>query len=421
MTVSWSDKFNPTPIIQRLQESRISNGTGRFNFEGFTYKECVAFLLHTLVFPNGIPENERRRILNQATMTLLDSQLTSHSLLEGINRLTDQYLQLPSQSYVLTTSISLSLFNDLPSYSDHRVTVRFTHQPPSQFLQERKDITGRFRQVLFTDPPTHYLYVLARVSARSVHEAADSALEAIDLQRGIWNWFFNRQHFTRMSFGSQDPVNGILLGPIHTLHHPRGKLATDTFWFEPTYRAPVKEFDLENDKENIAKFSKSVRKALRKTQYRTDIEEAIIRYARALDDRDWHAAFLKLWGVLERLTSTTRDETYAATAKRAAFIFAEREYFGQVMKVLVYHRNQAVHASVSTEEIETYLYQLKNIVEALLEFHLWNRYKFASLAQACEFLNLPTEQDALATRAKIARFALEYRGFRPSKRRQTGK
>jgi hypothetical protein len=114
MTVSWSDKFNPTPIIQRLQESRISNGTGRSNFEGFTYKECVAFLLHTLVFPNGIPENERRRILNQATMTLLDSQLTSHSLLEAINRLTDQYLQLPSP-YHYSTIFHPTLITGLPS------------------------------------------------------------------------------------------------------------------------------------------------------------------------------------------------------------------------------------------------------------------------------------------------------------------
>jgi len=422
MTVSWSKEFNPSPIIQRLQESRITDGRGHLTFEGFSHKECIAFLLHTLLFPNGIPENERRRILNQATMTLRDdSSLTASTLLEAINRLTDQYLQLPSQSYVLATSISLSQFSDLPSYSDRQVIVRFTRQPPHQFLRERKAIAGRIHQALFTDPPTHYLYVLARVSARSLHEATDSALEAIDLQRGIWNWFYNRRHFTRMSFGSQDPVNKILLGPIHTLHHPRGKLATDTFWFEPTYRAPVTEHYLENDKENIAKFSKSVRKALHKTKYRTDIEEAIIRYVRALDDRDWHAAFLKLWGVLERLTSKTRDETYAAAAKRAAFIFADREYYGQVMKVLVYHRNQVVHASASTEEIETYLYQLKNIVEALFEFHLWNRFQFASLTQACEFLDLPTEQDALATRSKIARFALEYRGFRPSKRRRTGK
>lgn len=120
-------------------------------------------------------------------------------------------------------------------------------------------------------------------------------------------------------------------------------------------------------------------------------------------------------------TSTARDETYAATAKRATFVFSEREYFGQVMKVLVAHRNQAVHANASTEEIETYLYQVKYIVEALLEFHLWNKYQFSSLAHACEFLNLPTEQDALVTRAKIANFALEYRGFRLPKRRRPSK
>lgn len=303
MTVSWSDKFNPNPIIQRLQDSRVTGGAGGLNYDGFSHKECVALLLQTLLFPRGIPEIERLRILNAATLSIKsDTFITSRALLEAINKLTDNYIQLPSQSYILTTSITISMFTDIPIYSDRKVFVRFTSHPPSKFLRERAIFANRIHQALFTDLPKypHYLYVLARVSARSTHEAADSALDVIDLQRGIWNWFYNRRHFTRMSFGSQDPVNRILLGPIHTLHYPRGKLATETFWFEPTYRAPIRAHDLKNDMEGLLKFSKSVKNALRKCKYRTDIEGAIVRYVRALDDRDWHAAFLKLWGVLEK-------------------------------------------------------------------------------------------------------------------------
>ena len=68
--------------------------------------------------------------------------------------------------------------------------------------------------------------------------------------------------------------------------------------------------------------------------------------------------------MLEYLTHTAKDN-YDVTVRRAAYVFADRDYQLQVLNVLRDHRNQTVHASASTEEIETYLYQLKSCVEAL--------------------------------------------------------
>ena len=417
MSVTWSKKFDPSPLVNRLEECRTVDGAGRQTYEGFTHSECVALIHHALVFPKEIPETEGRRLVNQASSTLREGPpLNPQIFLSAVNRLTVQYFSTPTQPFALMTTISLSPRADVSHFSQRGVRVHFHPRFPRRFLIEREKISERAHQTLFADQPTGYLGVLARLSARSHYEAADSALDTIDLQRGIWNWYFNRRHFTRMSFGSQKPVNNIVLGPIHTLHHPRGQLATETFWFEQIYRAPAKLFDLRRDHDNMAKFTIAVRKALRRSKYRDDLEKAIITYARALDDCDLQTSFLKLWVVLELLTSTGKDETYASTLKRASFVFMERKYFIQVLRILTDYRNRAVHASISTGKIETYLYQLKNVVEVLLEFHLFNRFRFKSLEHASQFLSLPTDKDALAARVKITEYALEYRGYRPRTR-----
>jgi hypothetical protein len=219
-----------------------------------------------------------------------------------------------------------------------------------------------------------------------------------------------------MSFGSQAQVNEIVLGPVHTLHHPRGGLATDTFWFEPIYRAPTKLIDLRRHNDSLTHFTLAVSKALLRCRYSEDLERGIISYTRALDDRDLHASFLRLWAVLELLTSAAKEKSYGMTSNRASFVFAERDFFGQVLRILTDYRNRAVHASASTGKIETYLYQLKNVVEALFEFHLFNRFRFESIDHASQFLSLPTDREALVARAKIAEYALAYRGYRPRRR-----
>ncbi len=338
--------------------------------------------------------------------------ITSSGLLAEVNKLTDAYLHSPLEHFVLATSLSLYKYTELKPLRVNGAIVKFEHQLPNRFTEERTKITPRDTQVLFADLPTDYLSVRVSVSARSVHEAADAGLGALDLIRAIWNWFYNRQHLTRISLGSQSPVNEIAIGPIHTLHKPSGELATETFWYEPSYRAPVQPKDLKHDIANVQKFYRSVRAKLRKSKYRVDLERALVRYVRALDERDWHIAFLKLWSVLEFLTSTTAKDSHEVTIRRVAYVFAQREYQLQVLKALRDHRNQVVHASASTEEIQTYMYLLKRCIETLFGFHPANNFSFSSLKDAAVFLDLPTDLDALNSRIRLARYALKFRGLK---------
>src|SRR6185369_1080410 len=103
---------------------------------------------------------------------------------------------------------------------------------------------------------------------------------------------------------------------------------------------------------------------------------------------------------------------YSVTIKRGAFLFKEKEYVKELLGVLREYRNQAIHANVTTEEIESYLYHLKNIVESLFYFHFAKKFQFASLQEAASFLDLPADIDMLKERIDLMKNALKYRGYK---------
>jgi len=202
------------------------------------------------------------------------------------------------------------------------------------------------------------------------------------------------------------PVNKILPGPLHTLHLPNGKLATESWWYETKRFGNERPHDVTNELGKMYKFLSNVRKRLAKCRYRQTIEDAIILYGRALDEWDWDGAFLKLWSILEKLTDT--EESYKVTIRRASFILEDRSYHQQVLRHLKDYRNKFVHEAADSSEIETYMYELKNLVEALLAFHLGSRFGFQSLKQAAEFLDLPSEKALLASRIKMMKYAQRF-------------
>ena len=257
--------------------------------------------------------------------------------------------------------------------------------------------------------PSFYEPVSVLVSARTTNEAGALALDQLDLVRGIWNFWKNRGTWIRKSSGSRSPVNSIILGPIHTLHTPSGALATESWWYEPSYRGSV---NLYKDGERIKKmmaFTKLVRRHLQLIPYRETVESAIIRYTRALDSRDWNYAFLQLWSIIELLTGTTATETHKTTMKRAAATYkTDDEYVTQSLIHLRKHRNNAVHTGEEIENVEPLMYQAKNIVEHLIEFHLFHSGKFKNLVDVSEFLDSADTLDKLDERIRKLQLVRNY-------------
>lgn len=236
--------------------------------------------------------------------------------------------------------------------------------------------------------PSFYEPVSVLVSARTTNEAGALALDQLDLVRGIWNFRKNRGTWIRKSSGTRSPVNSIILGPIHTLHTPSGALATESWWYEPSYRGSVNLYREGDRIKKMTVFTKLVRRHLQRIPYRETVESAIIRYTRALDSRDWNYAFLQLWSIIELLTATTATESHKTTMKRAAATYkTDDEYVTQSLIHLRKHRNNAVHTGEEIENVEPLMYQAKNIVEHLIEFHLFHSGKFKNLVDVSEFLD----------------------------------
>jgi len=289
----------------------------------------------------------------------------------------------------------------------------FPSKQSRKFKIKANSLLQSCKKSLFAEPPENYSNIRIYVSAKSNHDAVNKALDYIDFIRGVWNWVLNRRHHIRMSWGSKpQPINKIIPGPLHTLHYPSGKLAIDdTWWYEPSYLGEISALNpSKDDIELLYSNFYTVRKKLNSCDYSNVIQDAIIRYTRALDERNWNTAYLKLWGILELLTDTGRV-SYGHTVKRAAFLFEDRDYYYHLLQLLKEYRNKYVHLDQKNTEMETYLYQLKNVVEVLLTFHISNKFHFSSIQDAAEFLNLPHNEKSLNAKLQRLNSAQKFRGY----------
>ena len=132
------------------------------------------------------------------------------------------------------------------------------------------------------------------VTARDELSAGETALERLDAIRAIWNLFFNRG-MRRISLGAWNaPHNSLLLGRLHTLHHPNGKPVGDMYWWEPFRVKDPSPKDVTADYQELKKFETLFRHGLRSAPFKAALLDVLVRYVRALDEHDPASAFLKL-------------------------------------------------------------------------------------------------------------------------------
>lgn len=357
-------------------------------------------------FHPDVPEFECNRIVSRiARDSAITRPITAGGLLKQCTIYEKKYLALPKQSFRLLTEISIWWTIDVPRTTIGKTAITFNPKTVRGF-GERSELFSNSRGALGIVLPDHYKRVSALVSARTPDEAAEQALNGIDLVRSSWNLSLNYGK-KRHSGGRPAPVNNIRLSPFHTVHDSTGKLATETYWYDPSY---VKPATLYSDKLQFSKllgFAKNLRSKLTQLPYRQDIELALIRYVRALDSADLNDTFLRLWSLLEYLTDSGHDP-YKVTTRRAAFMFQDRERAQLVLMHLAQHRNRFVHAGSDTDDIESLVYLLKQHVDPLLLFHLDNSFGFTSRGEAARFMHLPTSKIEINLRIKRLRAARKF-------------
>lgn len=387
---TWNAGFEPSLLTERIEQTKSVSGDGKASFSGFAHTEHMSVLASMLRLNVEIPENEARRLLNRACFAAAAAgKVTPDSLLAHADALERTYLSSPKGRFRLITSISAAFSSSPVAIRSGTAELCFGLRPSRRAERIHAEKVKDAEHSIYGSLPTFYAPVHALVSARNPDEAATQALDQIDLFRAIWNFWKNRSQNIRISSGKRAPVNTLILGPLHTLHTLNGQLATDEWWYEPTYLGPVSVWSDSQRQAKMLEFTKNVRLQLRRLPYRQFIETALIRYTRALDSRDWNSSFLELWSILEALTGTTLTDSHKVTVRRSAFLFKNPDYAKLVLNHLRTYRNTAVHGGKEGQNVEPIMYQAKSFVEALLQFHLARAGHFSTVAEVAEFLDLP--------------------------------
>ncbi|WP_374588875.1 hypothetical protein [Ideonella dechloratans] len=405
MQASWEDGFDQRVFMARLINHAGTGGAIRYDAE---WTGLIALFRSMIKFSENLPWAARHQLLSDAAREAIAARATTpKELLQHVQSAIDSYTKTPKSPFVMYTSITVMNTNTLPSAQIGNVRITFPKSMPSRVTAARADLFSRNRHWLPIDHEPTMKVVKMKVEARNHEEAVNQCIDAIDLLRGIWNFF--KTASWRLTFGGPTtPINSVFLGPLHTIHDQVGILLNDQFWYEPNFYRNASFSDLNENNNAVIRRAQGVRKILSKHLYSTALTDAFIRYARALDLEDHDLSIQKLWSLLEYLTNTGRS-TYDTTIRRSKFLYREVAFQGQVLEHLRRYRNRSVHGGSSSGDVECEVYQMKRLVETALKFHLGNRFKFSTLAEACDFLDLPPDTNLLRARQKNLQLAISFR------------
>jgi hypothetical protein len=314
-----------------------------------------------------------------------------------------KYLRAPLQDFVLATALGIVGYRGQKTLCINGVRISLITSLPRRF--NRSAIAARMEEVA-PRPPANIVQILARVSARTPNAAFYEAQNSVDLIRALWNFVLNYRQYHLLQSELARPVNLILPGSVHTLHRPNGTLIEEIFWFEPQSLKSNWIYAADDKWPDVQRRAAKLLSRLQSARYRGEIENALVRYVRALDDADPRSSFNRMWSVLEYLADSVGS--YDSLIGRVSFLSPDDERI--IVRMLLQHlrdvRNAIVHADEERPNIQTYLDQVKLATERLIMFHLRNGKRFASRAAAASYLDTPVDRAILLGRIRDYRRAL---------------
>lgn len=407
MPISWKNakRFKPTTILQRIAETRTINDKGGASFSGFELQQHIGVLHSMLDFPVVCEPFDKTRLIWTA-LSNARPEITPASFIQAINDSLTASLSKKNEKYVLVTSMSAPSLTGTESVKVLSNAVKFHSRGLPKKYSSHRDLLEKTKRVEGSiDEPFSYTSISIEVVAKSASEAANRGLYEIDLLRGLWCMFSNP--YMQISFlgSSRGPINTIRLGNCHTLHKATGEKASDSTWFEHNY-TPTKLFKPKSDYP-YGRNTRVLLNRLGRANYKSQLSDSIVSYARALDEPDPSAAFLRLWTSLESLV-TPFQANYDLLVKRCSFLFADHEYQQQILEHLREFRNSVVHSSKEQVEARTNCYYLQIFFRSLVFFLINNGTYFKHLSEANDFLDLPNDHRSIANRIKLLQKAKRF-------------
>lgn len=410
METIWkkNKRFKPELILKDLEDNKTVHDGGGMSYDGFFGTFGLDFASSTLTgmveFPSALEPKFRSHLVRRCiTDVARKESLTPDSFITHLKTLVRDELGKPEKTFHLLTSLSVERSNIKRLGIDGSSIRILPYGFPKKYasretlkIDEKHNVKTSYR----------YANTIITVKSRHADAAFTKGMDALDLVRAIWNFLT----IPRWELGPSDwtPINRVRTGSVHTLHKQNGALAVEryNYWYEPNF-VETRPFDAWQYKH----FPKNTRFLLEQVQecgYSKQLKSAMLRYVRALDERDSNVAVIKLWSALEALTSPMQAN-YDQVVRRIAFIHHDHKILLQVLEQLREIRNRNIHAGEELENARFACFFLANCFGALFEFHTGNIDKFSTLDDANNFLDLPVSKTALNKRKGLIEHALKYR------------
>lgn len=390
MYATWKKNKNldPNIILSEIERIKQITSDGRIQYVGDTYHESIIVIQNMIKFKKDLDISYKDRIISAAIRNIaIREPLEKEKVINEINELIKSELTSKEYIYHILTSISLTKPFPFKNIRIDDCSIRiFDREYPKKYTG-RNELIQKYNKD-HSKVQNGYAKVIISVKAKSVNGAMTKAISALDFHRSILCIFSN---FGWEFIGDNwSPINRIRLGSFHTIHKNDGKIIDTTLWYEPHYTRAILNPNLYSPELKVV--CKSTMSKLETSYYKDSIKESLLRFVRALDERDQNVAIIRLWGALETLAAPGGAH-YDLVVKRCAFLcHSNYSYHKQILEHLREYRNTNVHAADGNDHAKKICYQLQFYFRKLVFFHIENSGLFKSLDEANSFLDLPASK-----------------------------
>lgn len=408
MSAKWKKNKNlkPSVILEKI-DSLKQIVDGRLQFTGFEHDDAEIALESMIEFSEIAEDLDKPKLISSTLWEVArcHSRTDEKTFMSKLNEKIKAEFAKRENTYYLLTSLSLSNIK-IRKFDLNGCTIRFYKSKfPSKFKGRNALVRSKLPNSLVDT--SNYTKVVLEIRAKSEYIAVSKALKALDLFRSFFSVFCNSK--SELFGNSWEPINRVRLGEYHTLHDSSGDVYPQTFWYDPSFVKAI-NYRIPNDivMKNVKFIDKSLSKLTKR--YKAIIIDGLLRYVRALDERNQNIAMLGAWGALESVSSPNESNGDSVT-KRCSFLFEESTYHKQILEHLREYRNRNVHAGEESTKAKQYTFQVQEYFVQLILFHARRAGTFDSLDDANRFLDLPTGKSALLKSQALINSAIKFRCY----------
>lgn len=397
--MDWSDKVLAAHLINRLARN-ISDTP----FEGAEPDKVLeSYRLPVLVnanlrFPRDFPHIDRIRIVHRAIADCEKSGYVDRDLLlRIISELVSEYETQKWAKYFLYTQLNAQLSDPLMSQilpKGMELLADFSALVTSERSDFKHQVKGALGTVTW---PSNYLVCQLASWGKSPYHAAERGIRTLNGWRGLLT-FALMHHRETITSGAANPMAIVATGPLHTIHTETGKSACSAFWYEYSYRMPIRLLSLEREQNSFVDYFRHWQSLIEGSLEEEWLWGCLERYANAFDDSNPPSVFTKFWAILEELTGTS---IHRIVIERTSARFKNREEQKAQLELLREVRNELIHNDRLNVPLDRLTWLLKGYVDSLFRFHLESSLKGVSRKVRFEYLDLLRNSHLLVDHTKL--------------------